>query len=264
MPGISACESRCTLTSRQVESCNTSPSRNHLDAPRHGTSRDVRPCGSRPNSGTARSPPRQRHIPRAMAQNTSTIWPLRHGAPACLALPLRSSRPNTHSRAMDASHLRCAALCSPPVFQAGRFRARASTHGYARGVGNSAKHSVSLRRGRHISGVVLRDAERAPRFISPSRAKGPCVVTRRRCIAANALDRRFDYRLVVVRRGETPAGRIGDVCASEGTGERMGYPSRTRTRAARREIWESSGKLIRSLVFVSMNSAALPCMIRNS
>ena len=144
--------------------------------------------------------------------------------PHVLRCSLRSPRPDTHSRAMDGSHLRCAALCPPPIFQAGRFRARASTHGYARGVGNSAKHRVSLRRGCHISGLVLRDAERAPRFVGPARGRGPCVATRGRCIAADALDRRFDYRLVVVRRGEAPAGRIGYVCASEGTRERMGCP----------------------------------------
>jgi hypothetical protein len=165
---------------------------------------------------------------------------------------------------MDASHLRCAALCPPPIFQAGRFRARPSTHGYARGMGNSTKHRVSLRRGRHISGVVLRDAERAPRFVGPARGAGPCVVTRGRCIAADALDRRFDYRLVVVRRGEAPAGRTSDVCSSEGARERMGCPSRTRTRAARREIWESSGKLIHSLVSVTANGAALPYMMCDS
>ena len=159
---------------------------------------------------------------------------------------------------MDASHLWCAALYPPPIFQAGRFRARASTHGYARGVGNRAKHRVSLRRGRHISGVVLRDAERAPRFVGPPRGEGPCVVTRGRFIAADALDRRFDYRLVVVRRGEAPAGRIGDVCASEGTRERMGRPSRTRTRAARREMWESFGKLIRSWLLLPRTVRSYP------
>jgi len=100
---------------------------------------------------------------------------------------------------MDAPHLRCAALCPPPIFQAGRFRARASTHGYARGVGNRAKHRVSLHRGRHISGLVLRDAERAPCFVGSARGGGPCLATRDRCIAADALDRRFGYRLVVVR-----------------------------------------------------------------
>jgi hypothetical protein len=264
MPGTPPCKSRRTLTSRQAEPRDTSPSRTRLDASRHGASRDVRPCGCCPNSGATRSPPGQRHVRRAMAQNTSTIWPLRHVAPACLALPLRSPRPNTHSRAMDTSRLRCAALCPPPIFQAGRFRARANTHGYARGMGNSAKHRVSLRRRRHISGVVLRDAERAPRFVGPACGGGPCVATRDRCIAPDALDRRFDYRLVVVRRGEAPARRTGDVCASEGTRERMGCPSRTRTRAARREMWESSGKLIHSLVSVIANSAALPCMMCNS
>jgi hypothetical protein len=258
------CKSRRALTSRQAEPCDTSSSRNRLDASWHGASRDVRPCGSHPSSGAARPPPGQCHLPRAMAQNTSTIWSLRHVAPACLALPLRSPRPNTHSRAMDASRLRCAALCPPPIFQAGRFRARPSTHGYARGLGNRAKHRVSLRRGRHISGLVLRDAKRAPRFVGPACGGRPCVATRGCCIAPDALDRRFDYRLVVVRRGEAQAGRIGDVCASEGTRERMGCPSRTRTRAACREIWGSSGKLIHSFVSVIANGAALPCMMCNS
>jgi hypothetical protein len=107
---------------------------------------------------------------------------------------------------MDASRLRCAALCPPPIFQAGRFRTRASTHGYARGVGNRAKHRVSLRRGRYIPGLVLRDAERAPRFVGSACGGGPCVAARGRYIAADALDRRFGYWLVVVRRGEAPAG----------------------------------------------------------
>ena len=164
---------------------------------------------------------------------------------------------------MDASHLRCTALCPPSTFQAGRFRARPSTRGYARGLGNRAKHRVSLRRGRHISGLVLRDAKRAPRFVGSTRG-GPSVATRGRYIAADALDRRFGYWLVVVRRGEEPAGRIGDVRASEGTRERMGCPSRTRTRSARREIWESSGKLVRWLVSVTTNRAALPSLTFNS
>ena len=151
---------------------------------------------------------------------------------------------------MDASRLRCAALCPPPIFQAGRFRARAGTHGHARGVGNRAEHRVSLRRGRRVSGLVLRNAERAPRFVGSARGGGPCVAARGRYIAADALARRFDHRLVAFRRGEASAGRIGDVCASEGTRERMGCTSWTRTRAARREIWEPSGKLIRWLIFV--------------
>jgi hypothetical protein len=197
--------SRCTLTPRQGGPSDTSPSRNCPDASRHGASRDLRPCRCRPNSGAARSPSGQRHVHRAMAQNTSTIWPLRHVAPTCLALPFRSPRPNTHGRAMDASRLRCAAHCPAPTFQAGRFRARPSTRGYAGGLGNRAKHCVSLRRGRHISGLVLRDAERAPRFVGSARG-GPCVATRGRYIAADALDRRFDHRLVVVCRGEAPAG----------------------------------------------------------
>jgi hypothetical protein len=264
MPRTLPCKSGRTLTSRQAEPCNTSSSRNRLGPSRHGASWHVRPCGFRPNSGAARSPPRQRYVPRTMAQNTSTIWPLRHVAPACLTLSLRSPRSNTHSRAMDASHLRCAALCSPPIFQARRFCACANTHGYARGVGNCAKHRVSLRRGRHISRLVLRDAERAPRFIDSARGGSSCVATCGRYIAADALDRRFNYRLVVVHRGEAPAGRIGDVCASKGTRERMGCPSRTRTRAARGKIWESSGKLVRSLASVTVNGAALSWMLCNS
>jgi len=172
MPGKSPCRSGRTLTSRQVEQHDTSASRDRLDASRHGASRDVRPCGSRPNSGAARSPPGQRHVPRAMGQNSSTIWPLCHVASACLALPLRPSRPNTHSRAMDASRLRCATLCPPPILQADRFRARADTYGHARCLGNRTKHRVSLRRGRRISGLVLRDAERAPHLVSSARG-GP-------------------------------------------------------------------------------------------
>ena len=262
--GAQPCKSRRTLISRQVGPSDTSAPRNRPDSSRHGASRDVRPRGPRQSSGAARSPPGQRHVHRAMARNTSTVWPLRHVAPTCLALPLRSTRPNTHSRAMDASRLRCAALCTSPIFQAVRFRARASTHGYARSVGNCAEYRVSLRRGRHIPGLVLRDAECAPRFVGSARGRGPGVATLGRCIAADALDRWFDYRFVVVRRGEAPAGRIGDVCASEGTRERMGCPSRTRTRAARGEIWESSGKPIHSLVSVTANGAALPCISVNS
>ena len=195
-----------------------------------------------------------------MAQNTSTIWLLRHVAPTCLALPLRSPRPNAYSRAMDTSYLRRAALCPPPIFQADRFRARTGTHGYARCLGNRAKHRVSVCRGRHIPGLVLRDAERAPRFVGSTCGRGPCVATRRRYIAADALDWRFGHRLVVVCRGEAPAGRIGDVCTSEGTRECMGCPSRTRTRFAHREMWESSGKFIR-LVSVTANGATLSCMM---
>ena len=140
-----------------------------------------------------------------MACSASTLWPLRHDTSAHLALPFRPAGPDTLSRALDASGLRRAALRALVILQACRFHARTRTHGPARGVGHRAEHCVPLRCGRYIPGLVLRDAERAPRTVGEARG-GPCVAARGSRVAAGALDRWRLYGLIVVRRGKAQAG----------------------------------------------------------
>ena len=139
-----------------------------------------------------------------MACNASTLRPLRHVTSAHLALPFGPTGPDTLSRALDASGLRRAALRAPVVLQACCFPARTGTHGPARGVGHRAEHCVPLCCGRYISGLVLWDAERAPRSVCQARG-GPCVATRGTRVAAGALDGRRLYGLIIVRRGEAKA-----------------------------------------------------------
>jgi len=140
-----------------------------------------------------------------MACNASTLWPLCHGTSAHLALPFRPTRPDTLSRTLDASGLRCAALRAPDILQARRFHARTRTHDPARGVGHRAEHCVPLPCGRYISGLVLRDAKRAPHSVGKT-GGGPCVAAYGSRVAAGALDGWPLHGLIVARRGEAQAG----------------------------------------------------------
>ena len=132
-----------------------------------------------------------------MACNAPTLWPLRHGTSAHLALPFRPTGPDTLSRALDASGLRRAALRAPVILQACRFQTRTRAYGSARGVGHRAEHCVPLRRGRYMPGLVLRDAERAPRSVGEAPG-GPCVAARGSRVAAGALDGWRLYGLILV------------------------------------------------------------------
>jgi hypothetical protein len=129
---------------------------------------------------------------------------MRRIAPAYLALSFRPTGPDTLSRTLDASRLRRATRCAPVVLQTHRFRARAEAHGSTRGMGYRAKHRVPLRCRHYISGLVLRDAERAPR--SDGTAPGdPRVAACGSRIATDALDRRSPCGVIVIRRGEAQA-----------------------------------------------------------
>jgi hypothetical protein len=178
-----------------------------------------------------------------MAEDTSRIWSLRHGTPTPPTVPLRPSGPGARSRALDAAHLRCAALCASTVLQACGIRARPGPHGVARGLGHRAKYRVYRGRGRHVSGLVLRDAERASCSHGAWHEKGARMDARVSAVAAGALARRRGHGSVVARGGEAPSGRTGDVCATKGAGKCVDRSARTRAGVAYWEVWEPPGTL---------------------
>ena len=178
-----------------------------------------------------------------MAKDTSRIWSLRHGAPRPPTVPLRPSGPGARSRALDAAHLRRAALRTSTVLQACGVRARPGAHGLARDLGHRAEYRVYGGRGRHISGLVLRDAERASRSHGARHGNGARVDARVGAVAAGALARRRGHGSVLARGGQAPSGRAGDVCATQGAGKCVDHSARARAGVAYWEVWEPPGTL---------------------